>query len=105
MAADARQADDNSGRRLLSSGDRSFVNQVIHDPSMNYQPKYDKRLRELASRGSTNKKLHEDSSDDAHVGLGSAVLTVGALAAVGIASYWISSRKEQEHKEQEGKEQ
>lgn len=46
-AAHIRQADNNSGRTMLNSSDRQFVNKVIHDPNMNYSPQYTTDLNRL----------------------------------------------------------
>ena len=46
-AAQMRQMDDNRGRTMLNSGERQFVNTVIHSTSENYSPQYDSRLQDL----------------------------------------------------------
>ena len=46
-AAQMRQMDDNRGRTMLNSGERQFVNTVIHSRSENYSPQYDSRLKDL----------------------------------------------------------
>ena len=48
VACFLRQIDDNSGNVLFSNCERYFLNQVIHDPRLDYQPWIDDRLAQLA---------------------------------------------------------
>lgn len=57
-AAQMRQMDDNRGRTMLNSGERQFVNTVIHSRSENYSPQYDSRLQDLTTRFNPNDPYH-----------------------------------------------
>lgn len=54
QAAQIRQMDDNRGKTMLNSGERQFVNSVIHSPNENYSPKFDKGLQDLSQRFNPN---------------------------------------------------
>ncbi|CAF0790925.1 unnamed protein product [Adineta steineri] len=49
-AAHIRQKDDNSGKTMLTSKERQFVNSVIHDKSTEHNPKFDSGLEKLKKK-------------------------------------------------------
>ncbi|CAF0967295.1 unnamed protein product [Didymodactylos carnosus] len=53
-AAQIRQMDDNRSRAMLNSGERNFVNSVIHGRSELHTPSMDARLQDLTTRFTPN---------------------------------------------------
>ena len=58
LAAEIRQKDDNSGRRILTDSERDFVNEIIHDRRMDHRPEFYRRLQELMKKCKAHGECH-----------------------------------------------
>ncbi|DAZ99771.1 TPA: hypothetical protein N0F65_001280 [Lagenidium giganteum] len=104
LAADIRQRDDNSSRKLLPPKDRRFLNRVIHDTSLAHQPDVDKRLMSLATRSGANPyslSMNTSSQAENRNGLSTVFATAGALAVFGTGAYYTYRERARKREEQE----
>ncbi|CAK4077831.1 unnamed protein product [Aphanomyces euteiches] len=87
IAAQIRQRDDNSGKTLLRREDRRFLNQVIHDSSLEHDPQFDERLKYIAEYSGSNVHSTHGERDGLSDALSTGLMVFGALATLGAGAY------------------